>query len=590
MKKGRKFWLVGSALVLATLPLATGAAPISSAPSVPFYVNEGWDASWSYNPFASNAMTFSTLVVLPLAYQMRPKDNYDPMLATKWTVTPKAITIDLRSGVKWQNGTPVTSQDVMDTFEIYGAESELLGAENGITNMTAPNSHEVVFTLKAGSNTTTMLQDILGTTLVPSSEYGQFVTPQLLKDDLEANSGGSGAVVSKAAAYTKSVMDRVVKFQPKSLIGNGAYRLTGMTTDEAILKKSTNFYDAGSIHVPEIVVWAADTNPQGWAEMAANHTDYAWTGASVSILKSWATNPYHKTKLVWDWSTYDWYFNSKHYPLNMTGVRQAIAYVLNRPELTEIGNGFMRNDPTSIPTGLQQVIQNEWLTPKELASFNKYSYDPKKAAQILTGLHFKKTASGWLMPNGKPFTLSIILPSGYSGPTISGAEAASELSQFGIKTTATAVEQPGYWTEQDKGQYQISWGWGGWWVMNPIQQFYDSLVNENYTPHESGYNGLGFGPVVDVPGLGKVNITDNLTNDVNNVTNKAEIAKLTLDYARLVNQQLPFLQYNSKRDIVWYSTQYYVDWPTKLLYWNQLGGNANGALALMLMHGFIRPR
>ena len=380
MKKGRKLWLTASGLVFAIMPLTMGASPVSSTPSVPFYVNEGWDASWSYNPFASNAMTFSTLVVLPLAYQLRPKDNYEAMLANKWTVTPKTITIDLRPGVKWQNGSVVTSRDVIDTFAIYGAESDLIGAQNGITNMKAPNAREVVFSLKPGTNTRTALKNILGTTLVPSSEYGKFVTSALLKNDLIANSGGSGPAVSKAAAYTKTAMTRVLKFQPKTLVGDGPYQVTGMTTNEAILKKYAGFYGARNIHVPEIDVLAADTNPQGWAEMAANKTDYAWTGASISVLKSWKTNPYHKTKLVWDWSTYNWYFNSKHYPLNMTGVRQAIAYVLNRPELTKIGNGFMRNAPTPVPTGLQQVIQNEWITPKELASFHKYAYNPASAS------------------------------------------------------------------------------------------------------------------------------------------------------------------------------------------------------------------
>lgn len=588
MKRGTKFWLMGSALAFSALPLTMGARPVSTAPSQPFYLTEVWDTAWSYNAFADNAVDFSPLTTLSLAYQMRPQENYVPMLAKRWTVTPKAITVYLRSGAKWQNGKPFTSTDVLDTFEIYGAESSLIGAENGITNITAPTAHEVVFALAPGASTTAMLSNILGTYLVPASEYGQFVTPSLLKEDLIADSGKSGPAVSKAAAYTKAVMDKVLKFQPKSLLGDGPYRLTAMTTAEAVMKKWSGFYDAAKIHVPEIV---GLQSTQALGDLTANRMDLSGVGASYSFIKHWEqASPYHKTKKVWDWSVFDWYLNTKHYPLNLVGVRQAIAYVLNRPLLTEIADGFMRNDPTAIENGLQQVSQNQWLTPQELAHFHKYSHNPQKATKILEGLHFKKTRAGWIMPNGKPFTLSIIMPAGYTGPTISGTEAATELTQFGIKTKATAVEQPGYWSEQYKGQFQISWGWGGQWSANPLQEFYDILVSENYTPHEPGYVGLGFGPVFNVPGLGKVNLTKQLTYDVNHTLSKAKITKLTLDYAKLFNEQLPVIQYNSKRDLLFYSTQSYSDWPTKLVYWNQYGGNINVALMLMMLHGFIRPR
>jgi peptide/nickel transport system substrate-binding protein len=250
----------------------------------------------------------------------------------------------------------------------------------------------------------------------------------------------------------------------------------------------------------------------------------------------------------------------------------------------------MKNLPTTVITGLQQAIQNKYLTKAELASFNPYAYSPKKATQILDSLHFKRAASGWMMPNGKPFTLSLIAPSGYSGEVLSTTEAASELTQFGIKTTATAVEQPGFWTYQSKGQYDISWGWGGWWVFNPLQTFYDDLVNQNFTPNQPGYVGMGFGPAVQVPGIGHVNLADNLTAALK-ITSPARIRQLSLDYARLVNQQLPFIPYADKRLAIWYSSQNYTDWPSPNSYlWNQVGGNAPGALALMMMNGYIRPR
>lgn len=586
----RRSWILGSVMSLAMLPVMLPGGPASAA-ATPLQLNEGWAASWSFNPYAANFTNFSTLTNLQLAYQLRPKGNYEPLIATSWKVSGNTITLSLRSNAKWQNGQPVTSKDVLDTFELYGSLGSVLGATNGIVGMSAPNPHTVTLTLAKGANPAQILQTVLGESLVPSSIYGRFVKPGLLQKDLVANSGNSGKAVKAAEAFTGKVSAALIKYQPKTYIGDGPYQITNMTTNEAILKENPYFYGKGPLHVKNIVIWQDSSNSQGWAEMAAGKTDFAWTGAPETVMKKWESTPGNKVELTWDWSTYDWYFNDKRYPLSNPKVRQALAYVFNRPKLTEIANGFMRNLPTKVPTGLQHVIGHKWLTPAEFRSLNPYNYNPAKAARILKSLHFKKTGSGWVMPNGKPFTLSIIAPSGYSGPTVSAEEAASELTQFGIKTQASAIEQPGYWTQQDKGQFDISWGWGGWWVLNPLQTMYDNLVQQNYTPHESGYTGLGFGPMVNVPGLGRVNITKTLTTQLHDYRTHAQIAKATWDWVRLVNQQLPFLEYNSKRIQVEYSTLRYNDWPSqKSTLWDQIGGNANGALALMLLHGYVRPR
>lgn len=70
--------------------------------------------------------------------------------------------------------------------------------------------------------------------------------------------------------------------------------------------------------------------------------------------------------------------------------------------------------------------------------------------------------------------------------------------------------------------------------------------------------------------------------------------RFTWDWARLVNQQVPYLQYGTKGYQFPYSTRHYVDWPpvsSKSKYWNQLAlGNMNQGLALMLESGYIRPR
>lgn len=515
--------------------------------------------------------------------------KFTPMLADSWKATPHAITINLRKDATWQDGAPVTSQDVINTFELGATIGWTV--LNGVSKISAPNAHEVVFDLTKGTIPSQELQNILQQYLAPSQLYGKFVKPGLLHDVLvQSNAAPTAQLPQSVTTTIADVKTALLKYNPTTYVGNGPYKLMSMTTNQANLSLDSNFFDAKKIHVPQIVVLNAESNSTGWGYMSAGRTDFSWTGAPKNIKDKWLSDPNHHMALPWDWSQYAFYFNSKKYPLNKVQVRQALAYILNRSLLSEIGNGYVRNKPIQLITGIQVAVQSQWIPQKDFKGFNMYPLNLTKAAKLLESVGFKKVNGSWQMPNGKPFTLSLIAPAGWTGPTLDTEAAANELDQFGIKSSATAVEQPGYWTEQNKGQFEISWGWGGWWVFNPLQTFYDDLVNQNYTPHQQGYIGMGFGPSVNVPGLGKVNLADNLTA-AQKITNKAEIRKLSLEYAKVVNQQLPFLPYADKRLAVWYSSANYIDWPSaNSPLWNQMGGNANGGLTLMLMQGYVRPR
>lgn len=579
--------LLAAGTLIPTLAAASQVTAATAAP--PFQLNVGWAPSWSYNLFAPNFTNFGPLTNLPLAYAIHPTMKFVPELASSWQVGPNQITVNLRSGAKWQNGQPVTSQDVIDTLEIGAAFGWTV--LNGVANMSAPNNHQVLFQLTKGTIPSQELQTILEQFLVPASEFGQFVKPGLLHDALVSSNALPTATLPKSVSDTLlAVKTAVLKFNPQTYVGNGPYEITNMTTNQADLSQSAGFFAAKSVHVPQIVVYNVQSNATGWADMSAGKTDFSWTGSPKNIKDAWLSNPQHHMALPWDWSQYTLYINCRKYPLNMVQVRQAIAYVLNRPLLSMIGNGYVRNQPVRTITGIQYAVRNTWIPGSDLKGLNLYPNDPAKAAQLLKSVGFKQVSGQWIMPNGKPFTLSLTAPAGWSGPTLDVEAAANELTQFGIKSSAIAGEQPGYWVQQNKGQYDISWGWGGWWVFNPLQTFYDDLVNENFTPNQQGYVGMGFGPAVDVPGIGHVNLADNLTADLR-ITSPAKIRQLALDYARLVNQQLPFIPYADKRLAIWYSTQNYTDWPAPNSYlWNQAGGDAPGALALMLMNGFIRPR
>ena len=90
-----------------------------------------------------------------------PLVNYDPMLrqvnpnlAESWTVSPdgKVITFNLRRGLKWSDGEPFTTEDVlfwwevMNTAELYPAVPSAYVKGGEPVSITAPDDYTIVFT------------------------------------------------------------------------------------------------------------------------------------------------------------------------------------------------------------------------------------------------------------------------------------------------------------------------------------------------------------------------------------------------------------------------------------------------------------
>ncbi|MCL6443399.1 MAG: hypothetical protein K6T83_08080, partial [Alicyclobacillus sp.] len=233
--------------------MAAGVPASARTTSVPPLQITGWTFPQlpSYNMFAPNFINAQPLTNLPLAYPIHPQMTWVPMLASSWSINGNRMVIHLRTDAKWSNGDPFTSTDVLDTFALCGAMG--WGTLTGVTGATAPNSHEVILTLAKDANKDQVLGDILGTYFVPASQYQQFVTKDLLKDALISSSATPAspapASILKAEAKVKAAL---LKYNPSTYIGTGAFTFKSITTNMVQLTKNNYFYDANKIQVQQI--------------------------------------------------------------------------------------------------------------------------------------------------------------------------------------------------------------------------------------------------------------------------------------------------------------------------------------------------
>lgn len=551
-----------------------------------------WGPSWDFNPYSSSFPGLGDLVYLHLALQQPPSlTHYIPQLATSWEVSGRRLTVQLRGGLEWQDGKPITSTDVVDTILLDGTDGSPLWHD--ISNVAAPTSRSVVLTLRPGEPAELAENDLFnGITPYPASVYGQFVSPGLKADEvkyyaLEARDPTSAAKSPELAAMNNA-FQKLAKFKPSTLVGDGPFRLTSINTAKAELAKSPTFYDAKKIGVDGIVFYTASTNEELYPLLFSGRVALGLAYRPPAITTKWLTYSGAHVAFPLPESEFIMTFNDHKYPLNMVKVRRALAYLIQRSRMYSASYDPSQATKQPIPDGLLPKMQSLYLTKAQVSTLNPYRPNTAKAATLLRSAGFHQRGKVWRMPNGKPFTLSITVNSGTSDVVASDDVAASTLTAFGIKTAVLAVSGAEATSDYQTGSFDI-----GFALPNGVDPLYmyDQVLGSGSNFIQKSERGIGYGPNIRVPGLGTVNVVAALAKQAATVPPTSQQMKtLTWDWARLVNQDVPYLQYGNKLVSIAYSTSHFT-WPSahnKL--WNIVAYARYGMLVVMLEDGLVHPK
>lgn len=589
-------------LALAALGLPANASGLASKKPAGHAPPFLWPAYFPYPPvynFFSPSFngTLDNMVLLPLAIQLPDKLNaFSPQLASSWSVSSNAMVVHIRKHARWQNGSPVTAEDVLAAAVLSGVTGG--GPYTVASRITIKNPSTVVFDLRPHELPITAEPEILGLFPIYRQSFASVLSPKLTSEvALSLNPSYSGAAAGSAKANEYKAVASTLASKTKTLeglhqhglVGDGPFKVTSMSDAGTLLKKWPGFWDANKIHVNEI----SETNPSAsnlYGLIANGESTFQTFPLPWNIFQRDEHTPYLRYHIASTYSGLALYFNERKYPLNILGVRKALAYVINRKRLLELEDGgHTVSEWVRHPDGLLSQVQRLYLSKSQISSLNAYPYDPSRGAAMLERLGFKRTSSGWLTPKGKPFTLKMSTPGGYPDAVLFGTALATALTHFGIRTTSSAIELPGYWTDLTNGNFDLGWGWGATGQTDPLVEFQGVLGTYDFA--SSTEPGMAFGPTTKLPSVGTVNVHSAIDNEASNVGSKKRIAALTWDWARVVNEQLPYLSYADKNTPLFYSTAHYVDWPpSSSSLWSVAGVNFQGGVMLMLERGYIRPR
>ncbi|GAB3915715.1 hypothetical protein GCM10011575_22410 [Microlunatus endophyticus] len=580
----------------------SGSGQSGAAPYLSFSPCCSWGTTWSNNPYNVNQLGIQNdFITLRLAVQNYPSlTDYTPQLASSWDVKGDQLTVHLHQGAKWQDGTPVTSKDVYDTALLDGTRGD--GFWNDITGVKATDDSTVVFTLRKGQPVPLAENDILANILpYPSSVYGKFVTPQLEKDvpayfvEYQKDPDKAG----KMPEYKRmgKVFQNLAAEKVDKLIGDGPFQLDNITTKEAKLSKWSGFWGADKIKIGGIN-YLNGANETIYPQLFSNQADFSNVYLPPPILKRWKSTSNANTALPLSFG-FVLGFNSHKYPFNMKEVRQALAYVIPREQMSQASYGTGQGAGGTwkqVMTGISPTMEKLYLSQDKINQLNKYPVDAAKATQLLESKGFKKQGGKWIMPNGKPFTMTFTANADTSDVVTSFNSAAKALTAFGIKSDVNATSG----AQQDADQHNGNFDAGMYFVsgvdsLSELDNILGTAQNFPTGGNYAGKRGLGFGPKVDVPGLGSENIATALDSQARNVGPGPKLNELTWDYAQMVNDQVPYIWYATKVYQFTYSTKNFTNWPpvdksgTSPL-WNIVGANMSAGISLALQQGYIAPK
>lgn len=455
-----------------------------------------------FNTFVTGALTFGIyhqVIQEPLALYLWHNDTYVPCLATSWEITGDYFVVNLRRGVTFHDGTPFTARDVAGTWLIHYILNHPLYSLGFVDKVEIVDDYTVRFRIKRPSPI--LVRYILREPIRPYSTYKEFVDKAM--DYMNQGLSPTSDPVKQLAADFRN-------FRPERYIGTGPFMWTGEITEaEVWFKFYENYWNKDRVRFKWLKLVNGET-PQVTPHVLAKEVDYATHGfppATEQQFKELGIRvirpPIYSGPAI--------QFNMKIWPLSEVWFRKAIAYAINTTEngwvsLSESGR------PVRYATGLPIELADIWLTAETKQKLEIFEYNPDKASQILREKGFTKGADGfWRYPNGTVVEFELIFPAEFADWSAAAANAAAQLTKFGIKVTPRAITFTQHPIEVWEGRFQLAiQSWGGGANPHPYFHFYQAFMywNEKEAGVGQGRPGISFPLVQSTRCCGTVNIRE----------------------------------------------------------------------------------
>ena len=515
---------------------------IMTLPSRYVPTNTEWN---SYAP--SNYATDSGHFVFDpfLRYNFKTNEII-PYLFDSWSMNGKKLTVKLRDGETWHDGSNVTSKDVITKFQIdKGFDYQIA---NYVDTAKAVDKQTVEYALKDAYRKKVILNVLSQTWMdTPSSKYGKFA-----KRFKNASSDNE----------TQKIQGDVQKYQPKQPLGSGIFKFDSADQQNLVLKKYDDHPDADNVKFSTIHYKHYSSNQQEWAAMKNDSGLSAYTGYTPQeVIKTYPDNvrEYNISRV----NGMALAFNHDDEDFKNRNVRRAIAYVIDQNKMAKLADPSKH--AVTVPAGVGSFINGTWKKNLggDVSVYDQYN-DTSKAEKLLKAEGYTKKGGKWYNPNGKQFKLKIPAPGGWDDIVSFCNMIAQMLTKFGIETQNNNVENTAFFGQYwGPSNFKICpWFWNNSGHTTPF--FTLSWILTSGTIRST----LNYPEKPEVPPMGKPDgkatpqDVGAKLSELATTTDKQKDTQLTRELAWIVNQSLPELPLIEKVHPLFWNTNHW-DVPSK---------------------------
>lgn len=328
------------------------------------------------------------------------------------------ITFHLRHGVKWHDGAPLTSRDVLYTYRVtIDPKTPTAYAEDfkQVKSITAPD----LYTIRVSYDLP----------FAPAlASWGMSILPAHLLEGKD---------------ITKSPLSR-------NPIGTGPYRFKEWVPGQKIVLEANNEYFEGRPYIDRYIYRIIPDSSTMYMELKAGAIDLM-TLTPVQFARQTAAKSFTSrfNKYRYPSSSYLYMgYNLRHPLFRDKRIRQAITAAINKDELVQgvlFGMGQKAHGP---------IVPARWAYNPAVKDIG---YDPKHAAGLLAEAGWKKKNSdGILIKDGKSFKFTILTNQGNQQRLMTAQIIQQRLLQIGIDVRIRVVEWATFLKEfVNKGDFEV---------------------------------------------------------------------------------------------------------------------------------------
>ena len=375
--------------------------------------------------------------------KVTPEMDYAPDVATKWeTPDEKTIVFHLNPNAKFQDGRPVTAEDVKWTYDslMQMPESSKKSGYAAVDHIETPDAKTVIFKLKE-----------------PNGGIFDNLTLGILPKGADTN---------------------VYKTKP---IGAGPYKVVSFKTDENVELEAFEGWHGGAPKIKRINVRVIPDLTTMVLELRRGTIDLEINQIPFENVAEFEKSDKHqvikKPGSVWQYLA----FNLRDPILSKVEVRRAIAHAIDRQKIT---NDLLRGHGVPADT---MFAQGHWARAENLPT---YAYDPTRAKQLLDQAGYKDPDGDGPRPR---FTL-LFKTSTDSEANLRAQMIQQMLKQVGIDMSIQSSEFGTFLDDIIKGKFQMySLSRNG--IQDP--DFYYVIFHSKSFPPDGQNRGYYSNPKVD---------------------------------------------------------------------------------------------